>query len=107
MLRPFGDYILVQMDPPKVEGLIVTVHGPRLRTGEVRALGPGRLTRRGRRAHIDLVRGERVAFFREHLEHLQGKAVVRSLAELGDGLALLRASDVLFVVPPGWKGQLS
>jgi len=102
------DWLLVRLDPPPAPtGSIVVLEENRVLTGEVRAIGPGREGPRGQRLPIvDLKRGERIAFFREHLEHRQGKTLTHRLAELEDGLALLRIDDVLFAVPPEWKGTL-
>lgn len=99
---------MVRMDPiPDKEGLIVLLHGTRVRTGEVLAVGPGRHTKRGAIIPLDVQVGERIAFYREHFEHQQGKMIAHRLAELGDDLGLLKETDVLFVLPSDWKGTLS
>jgi co-chaperonin GroES (HSP10) len=99
-----GDYVLVRLDPLKQQGLVVLVHGSRVRTGEVLSVGPGSLTKRGKRIRMDVSTGERIAFFREHLEHRQGKAILHALP---DDLGLLREADILFSLPHAWEGTLS
>lgn len=107
-LRPTGDGVLVRMDPiPEKQGLVFLPAGGRVRTGEVLAVGPGRRTKQGTVIPMDLEKGERIAFYRENFEHLQGKMIVRKLAELGDDLGLLSARDILFAIPPGWNGTVS
>ena len=40
--------------------------------------------------------GDRVVFFRENLEHQQGKAIMGVLQHLGDNIGMIRADDILF-----------
>lgn len=106
-VRPLGDQVLVLCDTiPQNDGMIILPHGNRVRTGTVHAVGPGRPSKRGR-APVEVKEGERIAFFREHLEHRQGKEIVHRLAELDGDWGLLREEDILFVVPADWKGALS
>jgi co-chaperonin GroES (HSP10) len=107
-VRPASNFVLVLMDPiQEDDGLIKLPHGNRVRTGLVKAAGPGRTDKRGRLMGLDVKAGDKVAFFREHLEHQQGKEIVRRLAELGDDWGLLREEDILFALTPEWKGTLS
>ena len=102
-LRPLNDWVLVKCEviPEKI-GNIFLPHGTRMRTGEVLAVGPGRVYKdQKHRTPPDVTVGERVAFFRETLETQQGKTIVGVLQDLGDDLGLIRASDILFIVPPG------
>jgi co-chaperonin GroES (HSP10) len=106
-VRPSSDHVLVLLDPLKeYDGLIKLPHGNRVRTGVVKAVGPGRAGKRGGRKGLDVKEGEKVAFFREHLEHQQGKEIVRRLAEIGDW-GLLREEDILFALDPSWQGTLA
>lgn len=96
------------MEPiPEKIGSLYTVHGDRVRMGTVLAVGPGRYTDLGKRIPIGVEKGERIAFFRENLEHQQGKQLLAALQDLGDDLGMLRGPDVLFVVAPGAEIQLS
>jgi co-chaperonin GroES (HSP10) len=99
-LRPLGDWVLVRLDPlpEKVGTIFVTgSSAERLRTATVKLVGPGRRCANGmRRVPIGVVPGERVAFWREHLEHQQGKQLMGVLAELGDDLGLIREGDILY-----------
>jgi co-chaperonin GroES (HSP10) len=96
-LQPLNDWLLVKMDKLVDRGPLVSLHGPRVRTGTVVSVGPGRKSRRtGAHLPVGLEVGERIAFFREHLEHKQGKALVGALTEVGENLGLLRIDDVMF-----------
>lgn len=100
-LRPINDWVLVKMDPiPEKMGSLFTVHGDRVRQGIVLSHGPGRKVK-GRYIPIGIEKGERVVFFRETLEHQQGKQIVASLKDLGEDLGLIKGSDILFVIAPG------
>jgi co-chaperonin GroES (HSP10) len=107
-LQPFNDYLLVRIEPQKERtGLIFLPEGSRVFTGEVLAAGPGHW-RKGRRQPLDVAVGERIAFFRENFEHLQGRALADILARFGNAdHGLLRESDVLFALAPGFDGTLS
>ena len=109
-LQPLGDHVLVRIAPGKErKGLIVLPEGSRVLTGVVSATGRGRWEK-GKRRPLDVAVGERVAFFRENLEHRLGKELVRVLAEIDvDGAkhGLLREADILFVLGPGFDGELS
>lgn len=97
--RPLHDWILVKYDPlPEKEGSLFLVHGSRVRTATVLRTGPGRVRSDGSQEFMDLQPGERVVFYREHLEHGQGKQLGAVMGELGEDLALIRVPDVLFVL---------
>lgn len=102
-MKPLNDWILVRLEPlPEKVGALFRVHGERVRTGVVLEVGLGvRHHKSGRRIPVGLEKGERIAFFREHLEHQQGKQIVHRLQEVGDDLGLIRSMDVLFVIAPG------
>jgi len=104
-IRPLNDWVLVRCEPiPEMIGSIIVPNGTRVRAGEVLAVGPGRVYRdKNVRTPPDVQVGERVAFFRETLETQQGKTVAGILQDLGDDLGLIRATDVLFVIPPGME----
>jgi len=105
MIRPIGDRILVRLDPiPERSGSIITLAGDamRVRTGVVLRVGPGRYAAKSATpTPVDVSAGERIAFFREHLEHKQGKQVTQILSELEENTGLLREADVLFAIPEG------
>jgi co-chaperonin GroES (HSP10) len=92
--------MLVELDPlPEKKGSIFLVGSgaERLRTATVLRVGPGRW--RGNsstRVPVGVEPGEKVAFWRENLEHQAGKQVMGVLADLGDNLGLIRATDVLY-----------
>lgn len=104
MLRPLGDWIVVELEPPKTQlQNIHLVREDRVRMGRVLAVGPGGWAgkKKAARRQMDVCPGERVAFFREHLLTQNGKQVTRSVQELGANTALLHINDVLCVVPDG------
>lgn len=107
-LKPLHDWIVVKMEPvPQKRGELFLVHGDRVRTGVVLSIGPGKCTKEGNRIPIGLEKGERVAFFRENLEHQQGKQILSAIKEVGDDIGLIRANDVLFVIAAGENLQIS
>jgi co-chaperonin GroES (HSP10) len=99
-IRPLHDWLLVRLDPiPEKSGSIfLTGSGAvRRRTATVLRVGPGRWDAgRMNRVPVGVEPDDKVTFWREHLEHQQGKQLVRALAELGDDLGLIRSSDVLY-----------
>ncbi len=100
--RPIKDWVLVKLDPiPKYSHGIELVHGGRVRTATVISTGPGKENEEGILQPIQVSKGEKIAFFREHLEHQQGKNLTSKLEDLGDGLGLLREMDILFIIPDG------
>lgn len=105
MIRPIGDRVLVRLEPiPERSGSIVMLASDamRVRTGIVLRVGPGSYpAKSSKRRPVDVKVGERIAFFREHLEHKQGKQVTRILSELEENTGLLREPDILFAIPEG------
>lgn len=96
-VSPRNDWVLVEMDPiPETRGSLILPHGDRVRKGTVLAVGKGRYDEKGVRQPVGLEPGERVAFFREHLEHKQGKAILHILKDFGEDIGLIRANDILF-----------
>ena len=101
-IRPLLDWLVVELDPLPTEtagGLFLVGSGAeRVRTGEVLRVGPGRWTSDGaQRVPVELQPGDRVAFFRENLEHQQGKQLTNVLQSVDERIGMLRASDVLYV----------
>lgn len=96
-VQPLHDWILVKLDPLPEEQKVGSIFVPdsaaeRVRTALVVRIGPGRKNARGERIPLDVRPYTKVAFFREHLEHQQGKQI---LQRLEDGYALIRAMDLL------------
>jgi co-chaperonin GroES (HSP10) len=103
MLRPLHDWVVVELDPlpNKVGSLFIPDNGSgaeRVRTGTIVDTGPGKCTKKGKRIPLGVAKGEKVAFFRENLEHQQGKQIQRLMNEFEDGKGLIRSSDILYVV---------
>lgn len=103
--RPFHDWLVVKLDPipEKIGSIFIDGSAAeRLRTATVVSVGPGvYLKMTAKRRPVAVIPGEKVAFFREHLEHQQGKQVVRVLlSELGDDIGLIRETDVLYAWTP-------
>lgn len=98
-VTPLHDWVLVKLDPlpeeQKVGSIFVLDSGAeRVRTATVVRVGRGRKHPKTG-AYIPVLgveRGMKIAFFREHLEHLQGKQI---LSRLEDGYALMRDEDIL------------
>jgi co-chaperonin GroES (HSP10) len=105
-VRPLRDWLVLQLEPlPKTSpgGIILegTTQVERQRVGKVLRVGPGnrRWSDTLEREIVEPVGievGDRVAFFREHLEHQQGKALLK---QLEDDTGMIRAMDVLYVLP--------
>lgn len=102
-VRPLQDWLVVKLDPlpETTSGGLVLPNGTsgmeRQRTGTVLRVGPG-VTRKGVLQPAGVSPGERIAFFRENLEHQQGKEMVRLLHELEENTGMIRQNDILFVV---------
>ena len=105
-LRPRNDQVVVKCEPLQEElrnGLIILPHQQRVRHVEVVAVGPG-YTREKVRGYIPLFVkvGDRVAFFRENMETLNGKQISHSLYDIsvqyGADVALLPESAILAVI---------
>lgn len=121
-VQPLHDWILVKLDPLPAEQKVGSIFVPdsgaeRVRTALVVRIGPGRKNANGDRIPLTVRPHTKVAFFREHLEHQQGKQL---LQRLEDGYALIRAMDLLGEVIDeaddtlrsafgydGWHAQLS
>lgn len=71
-----------------------------VRTGTVKAIGRGRKVEH-HRAPVGVEPGEKIAFFRWHMEHKTGKQITAMMEGLEEGTALIRASDILFAFPEG------
>lgn len=104
-LRPLHDWLVVSLDklPEKIGSIFIDGSAAeRVRTGTVLAAGPGRYVgNTSVRTPTGVAPGEKIAFFREHLEHQQGKQIVRTMfSELGDSVGLIREMDVLYAWTP-------
>ena len=106
-IRLLHDWVMVRLDkPPTTMTPTSTIIVPdvgagalRMRTGVLLQVGPGRWAKGGlRRLPVGLEVGEKVAFFRENLEHQQGKQLTRMMQEMDEDTALIRAADVLYVM---------
>jgi co-chaperonin GroES (HSP10) len=105
-VRPLHDWVLVKMEPlPEATpgGIVLagTSVAERQRTGTVLRLGPGRRCWSDRLKKeivkpMDVEVGERVVFFRENLEHQQGKAIMGVLQQLEEDVGLIRTDDILY-----------
>jgi co-chaperonin GroES (HSP10) len=105
-LRPLHDWLLVKLDPipDKIGSIFIDGSAAeRLRTATVLRTGPGKYLswESDRRIPVAVQVGDKVHFFREHLEHQQGKQLVRTLfSELGEDIGLIREPDVLYAKTP-------
>jgi len=94
MLRPIGDYVLVELEDEaeRTPGGIVLPEAleernkPRAQWGRVEAVGPGRISRKGVLIAPQVEPGERVCF-----DRFRGTEMVVN----GKRLLLLRGQDVL------------
>ncbi len=111
-VRPLQDVILISIEPEqKNYGSIVLPDSAAepVRVGTVLAVGPGkhwrnRRTKKSMFRPIEVIVGERIAFFMANLQTKQGKQICHVLE---DGQGLIRETDVLFVIPPGEKLDIS
>jgi co-chaperonin GroES (HSP10) len=105
-LRPLHDWLVVKLDPipEKIGSIFIDGSAAeRMRTATVLDTGPGMYVswENSRRIPVAVMLGDKVAFFREHLEHQQGKQLVRTLfSELGKDIGLIREPDVLYAWTP-------
>lgn len=108
-ITPLHDWILVSLDPLPEEsrGGIVLPQGTsgqeRVRTGTVLQMGPGRRfwsssLEQEMFQPTDVNVGDKIAFFRENLEHQQGKQVTSVVQSIEENTGLIRANDVLYVI---------
>jgi len=108
-LRPLRNWLLVKLEPIPSEtagGLVLpqgTSGQERVRFGTVLRTGPGvpfwsDVLEKELLQPVDVVPGERIAFFRENLEHKQGRGLLQVLQELEDDVGLIRENDILYAV---------
>ncbi len=104
MIHLHNDCILVRLDPiPEKVGSIVVPDSSQaatnIRTGTVLRTGPGRWSKNGKkRIPVAVSTGDKVAFFRANLEHLQGKQITQLLQEIDKHVGLIREDDVLYIL---------
>lgn len=99
-LRPLHDWVHVVIEPASntTRGGLVLV-GPRpVRVARVLAVGPGRRDKNGVLNPTQIRVGDRFPFFKAATETKQGYAISLQLEE---NEALLRESDVLFLMEEG------
>jgi co-chaperonin GroES (HSP10) len=114
-IRPLSDVAVIQLEPPCTRsrgGLIRpdTRQHP-IRTGHVLRVGPGRRWKSKTTGKwvfwpMDLKVGERIAFLAAVLQTKQGKSLQSSFS-LGENEALIRETDVLFVIEDGEDVEIS
>jgi co-chaperonin GroES (HSP10) len=108
-LRPRSDALVIELEPPRTttRGGIIhpdTKQHP-IRTGRVVRAGPGRLWKSKATGKLifwpmDVKVGERICFMAALLQTQQGRQVQSGYA-LNDNEALIRETDVLFVIEDG------
>lgn len=102
MIRPLLDWLVIKLDtlPEKKEGIILVAARDQERqySGTIVRAGPGQwLTEApNKRRPLGVEVGERVHFFRENFDTLQGKQVARIMSEVEPGMVMVRARDLLF-----------
>lgn len=95
-VRPLQDRVLIELEPEKgttLGGIVRVGHDP-VRTGHVRAVGPGKLYR-DRFVPTELSPGDRVCFFQANIE-TQAEAQLHF--RMPDGHVLLPETAVLGVL---------
>ena len=101
-VRPLQDWLTVKLDPlPETtqSGLFLSASAQeRQRSGTVLRIGPGRPSTTARRKPMEVSPGDRIVFFRENLEHSQGKAMTRLMHELEENTGMIRMVDILYVI---------
>jgi len=101
-VTPLHDWVIVKMVPLKDEmrnGIFIMkdTTAQTVQTGTIVKVGPGKFAKgTNKRIPLGVEVGETIAFFRWNNEHQQGQELKRHLSELGDDVALLRVSDILF-----------
>jgi co-chaperonin GroES (HSP10) len=102
--RPVNDQILISVDPERDTAVLhsdVKIYKPDgacdhvLGTGEVLAVGPGLLSKKGIRKSIDLRPGEGVVFIKFVAGYTETSKSVQFV--IGKDKALIRPTDVLLV----------
>ena len=101
-VQPLQDWLTVKLDPlPECtqSGLFLSPSAQeRQRSGTVLRVGPGRHSTTASRNPMGVSPGDRIVFFRENLEHSQGKALTRLMHELEENTGMIRVVDILYVV---------
>jgi co-chaperonin GroES (HSP10) len=107
-VQPLHDWIVVKLDDIRettASGLLHLPQGAgaeRVRTGTVLRVGPGkrhwnRKEKREILVPVAVGPGAKVAFWRENLEHQQGKQMSAIIQELEPGTGMIREADILYV----------
>ena len=99
-IRLFHDWVRVKMEPPREKtrsGIILTVAEP-IRIARAIALGPGRLYADGTHVPMELKVGDRFPLHVAAAQFKQGQALA---FHLEDDEAIIRETDVLFVIEEG------
>ncbi len=114
-LRPLSDVLVVELEPPRTKtrgGLIRpdTKQHP-IRVGRVLRAGPGRRWKSKATGKMvfwpmEAKPGERICFMAALLQTQQGRQIQGGYA-LGDNEALIRETDVLFVIDEGDDVEIS
>ena len=103
MIRPLHDWLVIKLDqvPEKKEGIILVAARDQERqySGVIVRTGPGQWLpgTPSKRRPLGVGEGERVHFFRENFETIQGKEIARIVSEVEPGMVMIRARDLLFV----------
>lgn len=107
-IRPLRDMVVVKCEPledEKQQGVIVLKQFQRVRHGEVIAVGPGRRHfKTDRLIPMSLKVGQRVAFFRENMETLNGKQISHVLYDLQDEYG---GADLAFMPEDAILGEVT
>ena len=101
MFRPLNDWVLVKLDPlddRTTDVGLVLVRPQTVRTGTVLRAGVDRLYIDGVVKRTEIKTGERIAFLAGTLDNKQGQQITYTL---GEDQALMRESDILFVIEEG------
>lgn len=102
MIRPLNDVVIVELEPvpEKVGGILIPDPDKYpTRTGWVLAAGPGkRHSKTDRLTPTQVKEGERICFHHANLQQSQGKQLMWVLP---DNQALIKESDIFFVIDDG------
>lgn len=99
-MRPLHDWVLIELEPEKKVtsgGIILTGPAP-VRIARAVAVGPGRMTKKGKLIPSQVKVGDRFPFFKAATETQQGRKIAERLPE---GQEAIRESDILFVFEEG------
>lgn len=105
-IRLFGDCVLVELEPEKAtlrSGIVLPGPAP-VRVARVLRVGPGRRDKKGRLIRMQLEIGDRFPFFKAATDTKQGRALA---AKLPEDVRLVRETDVLFVLEPGYDPEIT